>query len=569
VTNALLQTPPAASGPSLADLRVLARAHAEAVMDGVEARWRARPDLYVFDEVNAAGAVRFVEGYLRHSKGPLAGRPFLLDPWQARFVRALMGWRHVSDGRRVIRRIFLEIGRKNGKSTLVAALALLFLVAVREGAPEIYGAAGDQQQAGVVFGEATRMVAQSPVLSAKVECLKQALLCPANHGVYRTISSLAETKHGLNPSVYIVDEVHVLKGRDLIDVLETAVGARQQPLGVFLTTAGDDDPHSIYAEMHDYAVKVRDGVIDDPSFLPVLFIADADDDPFDPATWVKANPSIGSGVSLEYLTEAARRAQDVPAFLPTFKRLHLNVRTSSTTRAIDMARWDACAGPVHWRDLPAATAGRRAWLGLDLSNRLDVTAEVAVVPPDDLDDPDGVWTVVPAFYVPEDNIRQRAEQDRVPYPRWVEMGAMIATPGNVVDQSRIEKDVLAARLSWQVQGIGYDSWNAQYLATRLQDQGAPMVEVRQGIPSLGEPTRFLLVDLIAKGRLAHGGHPVLRWMASNLVVRTDDNNNMKPDKAKSAEKIDGIAATVNALALALGEQPEPDLTADAVFGGFV
>jgi phage terminase large subunit-like protein len=559
VTNAV-RLPPAvhdASGlaPEEAALRALARAEADRVLDQVEARYRADARLS-FDEVNAAGAVRFFADHLRHSKGRFAGQPFVLEPWQARAVRILFGWRWKATGLRVVRRLYIRIPRKNGKSTFVAGLALLLLVAVREGAPEVYGAAGDRAQAGIVFDEATRMVAQSPRLSQVCEAFKTAIVCPRNGGAYKTISAVADTKHGFNPSAYVVDELHVLPNRDLVDVLETAVGAREQPLGIFLTTAGDEDPHSIYAELDDYAAKVRDGVVDDVTFLPVLFGAGPDDPWDDPRTWAKANPSLGVGVRLDYLRDAAAKARSTPAFLPTFRRLHLNVRTSSVTRAIDMAHWDACAGPVPWQDLAAATAGREAWIGLDLSNRVDITARVLVVPPADMADPAGVWTLVPEFYVPEDAMARREEVDRVPYRRWAEAGALVATAGNVVDQARVEADVLADARRHQVRGVGFDSWNAQYLATRLAEAGAPMVEVRQGIPSLGEPTRFLLVDLVAQGRLAHGGHPVLRWMASNLVVKLDDNNNMKPDKRRSAEKIDGIAATVNALALALAAAPD-------------
>jgi phage terminase large subunit-like protein len=555
LTNAVRQIDPVDRDLTEAALRAIARAEAERVLDQVEARYRAHPGL-VFDEVNAAGAVRFFSDHLRHSKGPMARQPFNLEPWQARTVRILFGWRWSDTGLRVVRRVYIRIPRKNGKSTFTAGLALLLLVAVREGAPEVYGAAGDRAQAGIVYDEAVRMVAQSPRLSQLCDAFKTAIVCARNGGSYKTISSVADTKHGLNPSAYIVDEVHVLRDRDLVDVLETAVGAREQPLGIFLTTAGDDDENTIYAELDDYAVKVRDGVVEDLSFLPVLFGADETDPWDDPRTWARANPSLGVGVRLDYLREAAEKARNTPGFLASFKRLHLNVRTSSDARAIDMDRWDACAGEIPWQDLPKALAGRPAWIGLDLSNRVDITAKVRVFPPADRDDPDGVWTVVPDFYVPADSLSRRQEVDRVPYPRWAQLGALTATPGNVVDQATIEAGVLADAKRYVIQGVGYDSWNAEYLAQRLLDQGAPMVEVRQGIPSLGEPTRFLLVDLVATGRLRHGGHPVLRWMASNLVVKIDDNNNMKPEKRRSAEKIDGIAACVNALALALGEKPD-------------
>lgn len=526
-------------------LEAAARRHALAVCTRLEARYRGNPG-FVFDAAAAQKAVDFFPTFLKHSIGPLAGQPFVLEGWQEAIVRMVWGWRHRASGLRVIRTVYLFVARKNGKSTFCAGLALLLLLSGGEAGPEVLSAAADREQAGIVFREAARMVGASPDLEKLCLRLKGAIVCEQLQASYRVLSADAETKHGLNPSGILFDELHTQPKRDLYDVLHTAVGARRQALEVLITTAGTDR-NSICWEIHAYAAQVHDGQIDDPTFLPVLFAAADDDDWRDPQVWVKANPSLGAAIQLDYLAREAERAARVPAYQNTFRRLHLNQWTEQETRWLDPADWDDCAGPVQWDAMEAAMRGRRCFVGLDLSTTTDLTALALVWQPPSPDEP---WCVAWRFYMPEMTLRRRAERDRVPFPAWRDQHAIIATPGNEVDYARIESDLVRLTEQQDVGDIGYDPWNAYQLAQRLTERGLRLVQVRQGLPSLTAPSKEL-ERLVLSRKLAHGGHPVAAWMARNVAVKMDDNANIKPDKAASADRIDGIVAMIVALARAM------------------
>lgn len=521
-----------------------ARQHAAAVLEQATARYRG-DRRFVFDEVAAKAACDFFPTYLRHSKGKLAGQPFELEPWQTEMVKTIFGWKWADSGLRVIQEVLLWIARKNGKSTFAAGLALLMLIADGEAGAEVYSAAADKEQARVVFDEARRMIAKSEALTEITECFKDAILCPQLESVYRVLSADAETKHGLNPNAIINDELHAMQSRDLVDVLHTGIGVREQPLEAHLTTADQKRPGSICSEKYDYAKNVLAGIIDDPTFLPIIFEAEEVDpeDWKDPLSWVKANPSLGSAVRLQYLEKECKRAQELPSYENTFKRLHLNRRTEQATRWLPMDVWDACKGDIPWQEMEEAMRGRPCIPGLDLSLTTDITAQVNLYPP--VDD-ETLWRVSCRFWVPEKAIAKRVKRDRVPYDQWAAMGALRTTPGNSVDYRAIEASVLEAVQLFQLREVGYDPWNATQLATELQDEGVTMVPVRQGIASMSEPSKKL-ETLLLDGLIHHGGHPVLRWMAANVAVKSDDNGNIKPDKANSGERIDGIVALVIAL----------------------
>lgn len=496
---------------------------------------------FYVDDAAAQLAVDFFAECLVHVKGAFAGTPLVLDPWQEeRIIRPVFGVKRRSDGTRRYRTVYLEVPRKNTKSTLGAGLALYLTTADGEPGAEVYSCAADREQARVVFDVARDMRLQSAELRKRTKAYKNSIVYHAMSSSYKVISADAETKHGFNLHACIFDELHAQPNRKLYDVMTTSMGARRQPLMIFLTTAGFDR-HSICWEVHDYAVKVRDGIIDDPSFLPVIFAAD-DTDPWDdPATWTKANPGIGKSVNLEYLEQQAAKARESLAYQNTFRRLHLNQWTAQAERAIDMDRWDACASPVALEQL----RGRRCYAGLDLASTADIAALVLVFP----DDEHG-HLVVPRFWVPEENARKRALRDRVPYPEWIQRGVLKATPGNVIDFDVIRADINALGEQVEIAELAIDRWNATQLATQLEGDGFTVMLFGQGFASMAGPTKELL-RLIAAGELAHGGHPVLRWMASNVAVKQDAAGNLKPDREKSGEKIDGIVALVMALGRAL------------------
>jgi phage terminase large subunit-like protein len=296
--------------------------------------------------------------------------------------------------------------------------------------------------------------------------------------------------------------------------------------------------------VHDYACKVRDGIIDDPTFLPVIYAADPEDDWASPETWKKAHPGLGKSVQMEFLEAEAQKAKEVPAFSNTFMRLYLNIWTEQSVRWMPMEQWDACdLGPVTLETL----AGREVYLGVDLSSTTDLTSVAIVAPPRDEDDG---YQVVWAHFVPEDNIALRARRDRVDYGQWVRDGHIIATPGNVVDQAFIEKFILSVSECCTVREIAYDPWNSTALITRLQESGATCVQMRQGFFSMNAPVKEVLA-LVLSRRINHGGNPVARWCMSNAVVKEDPAANQKLDRAKSTEKIDACISLVMALGRAI------------------
>jgi phage terminase large subunit-like protein len=480
-------------------------------------------------------------GELRHTKGEWAGQQFweaYAPQWQVDLVRQVFGTLR-PDGTRQYRRVYIEVPRKNGKSTLAAAFALYLLYLDGEPGAEVYSCAADRDQAAIVFEQAKAMVEASPELLAISEIYRRSIVVPGTGSSYKVLSADAPTKHGLHAHAVIFDELHAQPNRELWDVLTTSTGARRQPLVIAITTAGYDR-HSICWELHDYAIKVRDGVIQDDSFLPVIFAADPEADWTAEATWKAANPCYGVTVKAEYLAAECARAQESPAYQNTFRRLHLSQWTEQAERWIDLALWDANAGVVN----RAALAGQPCWMGLDLSTTTDLTAAVLV-----FKGPEG-FICLPHFWLPEESLEKRVRRDRVPYDVWARDGLLEVTPGNVVDYHYVRERIRLLGKEFRVKEVAIDPWNATQLAQQLQDDRFTVVEMRQGFASLSAPTKELMTVLLGH-RMAHGGHPVLRWMAANVTVKQDPAGNLKPDKERSQERIDGIVALIMALGRAM------------------
>lgn len=504
-----------------------------------------------FDERTALGAVRFFERLLRHTKGEWAGQGFQLQGWQEKIVREVFGWKR-ADGTRKYRRVYIEIPRKNGKSTLSAGLALYLLFADNEPGAEVYSAAADREQAAIVFEQAKQMVIGSPALSRFAKPYKRAIVVEETMSSYKVLSSDAPTKHGLNAHGVIFDELHAQPNRELWDVLTTSQGSRRQPLVVAITTAGFDR-QSICWEQHEYARQVRDGAIVDESFYAFIAAAEEGDDWTDPAVWAKANPSMGVTVQEEYLRVEAERARQVPAYQNTFRRLHLNQWTQQDERWLDMAAWERSAGPLEAKALEAELAGRLAYGGLDLASTTDIAALGLVFPMEN-----GVYGVVMRFWIPRENMMERARRDRVPYDAWVRDGWVTATPGNVIDFTRIVADIRELGKRYKIAEVAFDRWGAVQVSQELTNAGLTMVQFGQGFASMASPTKELL-RLVLEGKLWHGGNPVLRWMADNMTVEMDAAGNVKPSKKKSREKIDGMVADIMGLDRALRNESRPSV----------
>jgi phage terminase large subunit-like protein len=475
---------------------------------------------------------------LRHTKGKWAGSRFELEDWQLEhIVSPIFGWKG-PDGNRIIRTAWIELPRKNGKSTISSALALVLLCADGEMGAEVYAAAGSTDQALIVFGAAREMARATPALSGKLRLMKKVITAPTTGGVFRVLSRMADTAHGLNVSGAVIDEVHVHKSRDLIDAIETGTGSREQPLVIFITTADQGEMGTIYGEKHEYAVNLANRTITDPTFYGAVWAADESDDPFDERTWRKANPGLGVTVNTDYLVKEAQRARVSPSYYPTFQRLSLNLRVRSEARFLHLADWDRTAGLVSAEKL----LGRTCYAGLDLASTTDIAAFVLLFP-----DPDGrSYDVLWRFWVPQENIHERGRRDKVDYASWVAQGLITATPGNVIDYSAIRSEIISLGLQYNIRDIAYDRWGATQLSQDLDNEGFTIVPMGQGFASMSPPTKEL-ERLVLERKIRHGGNSVARWMCGNAVVRTDPAENLKLDKAKSTGRIDGLVALVMAL----------------------
>lgn len=492
-------------------------------------------DIYYYDKNAAERVVIFIEKFIRHCKGELAGENIKLETWQREdIIYPVFGIKRKKDGLRRFRTAYVEIPRKNAKSTLGAAIALYLLVGDGEPGAEVFSAAGDRDQAAIIFGIAKSMVEQEPELMKRCKPFQHSITHQARDKItrfYKVISAEAKTKHGFNAHGILFDELHTQPNRELWDVLTTSTGSRRQPLTFAITTAGYDK-ESICYEIHEYAAKVLTGAIKDDSFLPVVYSAPIESDIYNPETWKAANPGYGSIVKAEYIQEQVLKIKNQPSFESTFRRLHLNQWVGTAETWISDDDWMKCSGDV--------VAEGECFGGLDLANVRDVAALSLYFP--------ASQSVLCFFWVPSDVVQDRSRREGVNYGVWVSSGLMKTTPGNAIDHRVIESDIRELFDTYDIRSIGYDRWGAVEIVRNLIEDGFPLSQFGQGYASMSAPTKEM-EKMVVGGNLRHGGNPVLRWMASNVMIESDPAANIKINKKKSKEKVDGMVA----LAMAIGE----------------
>ena len=514
-----------------------------------------------YDKSAADYAVAFIEN-LCHTKGTWAGKPFELIDWQEQIIRDLFGTLK-PNGYRQFNTAYIEIPKKQGKSELAAAVALLLTCGDGEERAEVYGCAADRQQAAIVFDVAADMVRMCPALSKRVKILasqKRLIYTPTN-SFYQVLSAEAYSKHGFNIHGVVFDELHTQPNRKLFDVMTKGSGdARMQPLYFLITTAGTDT-HSICYETHQKAKDIIEGRKIDPTFYPVIYGADESDDWTDPKVWKKANPSLDITVGIDKVKAACDSAKQNPGEENAFRQLRLNQWVKQAVRWMPMEKWDKCAFAVDEDELE----GRVCYGGLDLSSTTDITAFVLVFPPSlggaasvprlgdgfatsccpPLDEEDK-YIILPYFWIPEDNLTLRVNRDHVPYDVWERQGYLQTTEGNVVHYGFIEQFIERLGERFNIREIAFDRWGAVQMVQNLESMGFTVVPFGQGFKDMSPPTKELM-KLVLEQKIAHGGHPVLRWNMDNIYIRTDPAGNIKADKEKSTEKIDGAVATIMAL----------------------
>ena len=492
-----------------------------------------------YNKASADYAVIFIES-LCHTKGTWAGKPFELIDWQEQIIRDLFGTLK-PNGYRKFNTAYIEIPKKQGKSELAAAVALLLTCGDGEERAEVYGCAADRQQAAIVFDVAADMVRMCPALSKRVKILasqKRLIYTPTN-SFYQVLSAEAYSKHGFNIHGVVFDELHTQPNRKLFDVMTKGSGdARMQPLYFLITTAGTDT-HSICYETHQKAKDIIAGRKIDPTFYPVIYGADESDDWTDPKVWKKANPSLDITVGIDKVKAACDSAKQNPGEENAFRQLRLNQWVKQAVRWMPMEKWDKCAFSVDEDELE----GRVCYGGLDLSSTTDITSFVLVFPP--LDDEDK-YIILPYFWIPEDNLTLRVNRDHVPYDVWERQGFLQTTEGNVVHYGFIEQFIERLGERFNIHEIAFDRWGAVQMVQNLEGMGFTVVPFGQGFKDMSPPTKELM-KLVLEQKIAHGGHPVLRWNMDNIYIRTDPAGNIKADKEKSTEKIDGAVATIMAL----------------------
>lgn len=480
-------------------------------------------------------------GVLRHTQGRLAGQPLRPDPWQVAYILApVFGWvKRNSGGRwvRIIRSLYVDVPRKNGKTTLSGGIAIYLTGADDEPGAQVLAAATTKDQAKFCFEPIKQLCEKAPALKGHLRALAFKIIHARSGSYFQVISSVADAQHGANVHGAVIDELHVHKTAELVEAIETGTGSREQPLIVIITTADDGRPGTIYARKRHYVEQLANRVLKDPSTYGVVWAAEGADDPFVEATWRKANPGYGISPTKEYLEAEAAKARTSPADLAKFLRLHLGRRTKQETKYVTLEVWDSSASQV----VEARLAGRDCYGGLDLSSVEDITA-LCWDFPDGADGHDVLWR----FWLPEERLDSLNKRTAGEAAVWVREGLLQLTPGNVVDYDFVLDQVKRDGARFRVKTVGYDRWNSSDLTRRLVDEGFTMVPVGQGFQSLSAPLKEILRLLLGR-RYRHGGNPVMRWMTDNLAVKMDASGNVKPDKSVAAEKIDGWSAATTAM----------------------
>lgn len=509
------------------------------------------PNGDTFDEIAASRATSFFPRYLRLTKDRWAGAPFRLAEWQADdIIRSLFGWKR-ADGTRRFRRLIWFVPRKNGKTETAAGLAIMATTSSPRGA-ETYLLASTEAQARICFDKCVAMVNMNEALSRDCATTTQSIYWPEHDSFIKPLDGRARGKHGLNASALVADELHEWRNADLYTTVHQSMAAREQPIEVLVSTAGLRD-FGYGWQVWQEALRILDGTSDDDETLVVIYAADADDDWTLESTWRKANPNLGVSVTLDYLKSECRKAQGNPRLENDFRRYHLNQWTNQSVRWLPLAKWDA-SGASHWRD-ESALVGKSCVGGVDLSSNNDLTCVAWAFDPD----ASGVSRRVYRVFMPQGRIAERVASSGIPYDRWVDSGAIVATPGDTVDYEFVIHQIMRDCETFDVRLMGFDRWNMTHVTNRCQALGLPaekMVAVGQGFATMSGAAKFY-EKRVYDGTLDHAGHPVARWCADNVTVIQDPAGNIKPAKNKSAGKIDVVVADIIAEFVAInGGAPE-------------
>lgn len=508
-------------------------------------RFCKKGSLYFFDPKEGAKACKFLS-LLTHTKGVLAGQPIKLEPWQVYNVMVIFGWRRTADNGRRFRRVYIEVPRGNGKSILSSGVALYCLLADGEPGADVYSFATTRDQAKIVFNDAQQMVRLNQPLREKfgVEVLANALYVKATNSTFQAKSADGSTLDGLNIHFACIDELHAHKTREVYDVVETGMGKRPNSLLWVITTAGFNISGVCY-ELHSMVLKVlNEDVVDDAQY-GIVYTIDEGDDWTQESVAKKANPNWGVSVMPDVVMGLVAKAMTIPSTQNNIKTKHFDVWCNASSAWLDMEAWKACVDTTMTLE---DFEGEPCYIGLDLASKNDITAKVRLFVRAD-EEGKNQFYIFPEYYLPRSAVQNSKNAQ---YEGWETLGYLTVTEGAVVDYEQIKEGLCDDLRRFDVKAIGYDPWNATQLALELSNQGAPMVEFRQTISKLSDPMKWLEA-LVADGRFHHQDNEATNWQMSNVVARTDRNDNIFPEKESYANKIDGAVATIIALGVSMGE----------------
>lgn len=511
---------------------------------------------YHFDAHAAERPIRFIEQHIVHIT---TGEPLVLEEFQKDIIRQAFGWKITKTGRRKHRFVYVELPKGNAKSYLLSALTIYMACAEGQKVAECYCAAGDKEQARIVFDTCKAMITESPTLRDKFDIFKNAIIHKKSNSKIIVISAEAYSKHGYRPWCIAFDELHVQPNRELYDTITKGLIKIPDSICFMITTAGVKNTFA--EEIHDYALKIKKGLVKNPYWLPIIFAADPKDDPFKQKTWEKANPGLGKIIGLEDFKIIAEEAKSQPTALNSFLRLHLNIWTGSVEAWIPSHEWEKC----NLRDIPPCkdffTSGKYQELskypcfgGLDLGLSGDLSCLALLFEIQE----DVSYELVLFSWCPEDGIYERTLKENSNYEFWIKEGYIIPTTGNIQDQTAIKDTLIWCKQNLDLRSIGYDSYYAKVLAAEMYgDFDINMRPIPQQLKPLAQPTKTFQ-DWIYGKILNHGGNPVLAWMANNTMIHRDTNDNIRPHKGKSKGRIDGIMASLDSIAAMLDWKADPD-----------
>lgn len=498
---------------------------------------------WYFDRKAAQRAISFIER-LKHTKGQWAGLRFKLEPWQQFIIWNIFGWK-MADGTRRFRYAYVEIARKNGKTALSAGIGLYMLFADGESRPEVYSAATVKDQARICFSDAVEIV-KATDLKNYLTPYRNSIVYELKGGMMKPLSSDYGTHDGLNPSCGIIDEFHAHKDSGMFDVIKSAFGARKQPLMFIITTAGFNKAGACYA-YRDNVIKILRGINEDDTLFGIIYTMDANEEWDNPQMWIKSNPNLGVSLFPNYLEDQVNDAKNRPEAVRNVMTKNVNLWVDAEKTWILDDAWMKCVGTTEIEDL----RGCECWGGLDLSNVSDITAFVLIFHENDK------FQLLPFFWIPEEKMLEKIRKENINYDLWVKAGFVKVTSGNVLDYEFVKADILQVVEIYDLQSSAYDRWNSSQTIIDLQNEGMECNPFGQGYGSMSAPSKEF-EKLVLSEKIEHFGNPVLRWMLSSTLIKTDPAGNIKPDKEKSVQKIDGIVASIMALGEWMTAQAEDD-----------